>query len=176
MPFEGRKVAMLGLSQSVRYAISALACLGEEDCGKVFVRELAKCADVPPAYLAKLFTRLVAAGIVDSKRGWKGGNQLARPPAQITLFAIAEAIEERPWINRCLLGDTECNDNRACPTHAFWSATRAAIEHELRSRTLADVIAFNAKRKREGGKENPERALVPTEPEQEREELRYGSC
>jgi Rrf2 family protein len=139
---------MLGLSQSVRYAISALACLGKEDSGKLFVRELADCADVPPAYLAKLFTRLVAAGIIESKRGWKGGNQLARPPEQITIFEIAEAIEERPWINRCLLGDTECSDVRACPTHVFWSATRAAIELELRSRTLADVIAFNAKREK----------------------------
>jgi hypothetical protein len=36
-------------------------------------------------------------------------------------------------------------------------------------------MAFNAKRKREQGEENPDRGLVPTEPEQEREELRYGS-
>jgi Rrf2 family protein len=159
---------MLGLSQSVRYAVAALACLGEEDSGTLFVRELASCADVPPAYLAKLFTRLVGAGIIHSKRGWQGGNQLARPPEQITIFDIAEAIEERPWINRCLLGDTQCSDTRACPTHVFWSATRAAIEQELRSRTLADVIAFNAKNK-------PLRAPAPTELEQELEEPRYGS-
>ena len=161
---------MLGLSQSVRYAISALACLGKEDSGKLFVRELADCADVPPAYLAKLFTRLVAAGIIDSKRGWKGGNQLVRAPEQISLLDIAEAIEERPWINRCLLGDIECSDERACPTHVFWSATRAAIKHELSSTTLADVCAFNLK-----SKEGACGASIPTELVQELEESRYGS-
>lgn len=169
---------MLGLSQSARYAISALACLGETESGNVFVRELANCANVPPAYLAKLFTKLVTAGIVDSKRGWKGGNRLARPPEEITLFEIAAAIEDRSWVNRCLLDNTECSDDRTCPSHVFWVATRVALEHELRSKTLADVMAFNAIRRREEDKENPARDLVPNEPEpeQEYEELRYGSC
>ncbi len=163
---------MLGLSQSVSYAVSALACLGEEGCDKAFVRDIAKCAQVPPAYLAKLFTRLVAAGLIESKRGWAGGNRLARPPEEITLFDIAEAIEERPWLNRCLLGEAECSDERACPTHAFWAVTRISIERELKSRTLADVIAFNS-RSRTGG-ESPhgsDRDDITPIPE----ESRYGS-
>lgn len=143
---------MLGLSQSVGYAVSALACLGESRCQMVFVRDIAMCANVPPAYLAKLFTKLAAAGLIDTKRGWSGGNQLARPPEEISLFEIAEAIEELPWLNKCLLGDAECSDERACPTHGFWVVTRKNIERELRSKTLADVIAFNTKNGLDGGK------------------------
>ena len=162
---------MLGLSQSVSYAVSALACLGQEGGNRTFVRNIANCAEVPPAYLAKLFTKLAAAGLIDSKRGWRGGNQLARPAEEISLFDIAEAIEDLPWLNKCLLGGAECSDERACPTHGFWSGTRKNIERELRSRTLADVIAFNTKNDLDGGKVSD---AAGTDTTRETEESRYG--
>lgn len=59
--------------------------------------------------------------LVESKRGYRGGFQLARPAAQTTLREVAEAVEGHKWLPQCLLGLEKCLDERACPTRAFWS-------------------------------------------------------
>jgi DNA-binding IscR family transcriptional regulator len=48
---------------------------------------------MPLPYLSKIFQRLGEAGIVETKRGYKGGVKLARPPAEISLLAIDAAVE-----------------------------------------------------------------------------------
>ena len=84
---------------------------------------------------------LVAAGLVQSLRGKRGGILLARPPESITLLQISAAVEARQWLGRCLLGLVTCSDERACPVHNFWKDARQQIESTLRTTTLADVIA-----------------------------------
>ena len=134
---------MLCLSQTTGYAIAALAHLDRPGGQALLLRDVARAADVPTAYLAKRMPGLVAAGLVASKRGRHGGLVLARDPETITLIEVAEAVEARPWSDRCLLGLTECSDERACPMHEFWKVTRKSIEMRLRGTTLADVIAHD---------------------------------
>lgn len=136
---------MFGLSQGVGYAVKAMACLSE-DGEAHFVREVAECAQVPPAYLTKVFKKLVDAGILTSKRGWAGGTRLACAPEKITLLAIVEAIDGKDWNRGCLLGQEFCSDERACPTHEFWKVERQAIAEKLRHITLASCIEFERKR------------------------------
>lgn len=133
---------MLSLSQSVGYAIQALACLDEDPQNPRLVKDIAKETGVPAPYLAKLFKKLSDAGIVASKRGYKGGHWLQRPAPQISLLEISEAIDGRKWLGRCLLGLEECTDFRGCPTHQFWKKTRGEIERKLQRTSLAEVIAF----------------------------------
>lgn len=136
---------MLGLSQGVGYAVKALACL-TEDGNAHFVREIAECAQVPPAYLTKVFKKLVDGGILTSKRGWAGGTRLAKPPETINLLEITEAIDGRDWNRGCLLGQDYCSDERACPTHEFWKVERKAIADKLRATTVAACIQFERQR------------------------------
>lgn len=139
---------MFCLSQSVGYAIQALTALGDqygETAG--LVRSVAVQAGVPAPYLAKLFKRLVDAGIVESKRGFKGGTRLARRPEEISLFDVSEAIDGQEWTQGCMLGQAICSDERACPMHGFWKLERRRIEERLRQTTLAEVIAFERKRR-----------------------------
>lgn len=140
---------MLSLSQSVGYAIQALGCMDSEDCSNSrFVRDIAACSEVPPAYLAKIFAKLVQAGILHSKRGFSGGTSLARPPEKITLLEICNVIDGEGWNDRCLLGHADCSDVRNCPTHAFWKETRKRINDQLAGITLADVFAFEARKRK----------------------------
>lgn len=138
---------MLALSNSTGYAIRALACLSGLGCEPKFVRDIAKCSGAPAPYLAKLVQRLSEAGIVISKRGYRGGVILARKPHEISILEIDEAIEGGPQPDRCLLGMDECSDARACPTHAFWKKTRAQIRKTMSDTTLADVFAFEHERR-----------------------------
>lgn len=138
--------SMLGLSQSVGYAVKALACMDSGRCDTKFTKDIAACCDVPPAYLAKVFKRLVDSGILASKRGWSGGTQLARPAQTISLHEIAAALDGADFLQGCLLGEDCCSDERDCPTHAFWKVERKRIEQELRSTSLANVIEFENRR------------------------------
>jgi Rrf2 family transcriptional regulator, iron-sulfur cluster assembly transcription factor len=128
------------------YAIRALACLCEKGCSSRLIREIAECSGVPAPYLAKLVRKLAEAGIVLSKRGYKGGVQLARLPEEITLLELARAIDGPQDFDRCLLGLEACSDARACPAHAFWKKTREDIRNTLRRTTLAEVIEFEGRR------------------------------
>jgi Rrf2 family transcriptional regulator, iron-sulfur cluster assembly transcription factor len=132
---------MLCLSQTTGYAIEALAHLEPPGGRPSRLRDIALQARVPRPYLAKRMPELVAAGLVTSIRGRQGGVKLARPPSEITLLQISEAVEARQWLGRCLLGLTTCSDERACPAHTFWKDSRQQIESLLRHTTLADVMA-----------------------------------
>jgi Rrf2 family protein len=137
---------MLALSQTTGHAIRALACLASHENPPVFSQDIAESADVPQAYLAKILKKLNDAGIIESKRGYKGGVWLARPPRHITLLQISEALDGEEFISSCLLGAEFCSDERNCPTHKFWKKNRQLIRKELAKTTLADVVAFYQRR------------------------------
>ncbi len=139
---------MLCLSQTTGYAIAVLAHLDGPAGEPRRLRALAKRAGVPYAYLAKRMPGLVAAHLVRSYRGQRGGVRLARPPQEISLLEISEAVEARQWLGRCLLGLANCSDERACPAHEFWKDARHQIETTLRTTSLADVIAHEQRRAR----------------------------
>ena len=136
---------MLSLAKTTGYAVEAMSHLNPPGGEPASLRDIARRARIPYAYLAKRMPELVAAGLVRSVRGKRGGILLARQPEEITLLQISEAVEARQWLGRCLLGLVTCSDERACPVHNFWKDARQQIESTLRYTTLADVIARDRK-------------------------------
>ena len=59
----------------------------------ISLAEIAERNEMPLAYLEHLVARLRKAGLVDSRRGARGGYLLARPAGQITMAEIIEALE-----------------------------------------------------------------------------------
>ena len=139
---------MFSLSQTSSHAIKALTCLADHRCEHTFIQTVSECTGVPRDYLAKIFRRLNEQGIVEAKRGYKGGVWLARPPEEISLLDISVAIDGEDSLSRCLLGDEFCSDARSCPTHAFWKKHRQEIQEELKKTSLADVVKFNKQKGR----------------------------
>lgn len=138
---------MMTLSTTTSYAIQALTSLAAPDFPRAMIADIARRAGVPAAYLAKIMKRLNDAGIVDSKRGSKGGIWLARAPEKISLLEIMNAVDGADYLDGCLLGREICSDKRACPTHAFWKPLRAKIRAQLASLTLAEILAFELSRR-----------------------------
>lgn len=136
---------MLALSQTAGYVIAAMAQLNPPGESPKLVREVAREAGIPSAYLSKIVHRLGETGLITSRRGVNGGVTLGRSPDEISLLEIAEAVEGSVWLNRCLLGLEECTDARACPTHHFWKPLREQVRQKLKSLTLADVMRFEGK-------------------------------
>ncbi|MGF1657407.1 MAG: RrF2 family transcriptional regulator [Verrucomicrobiales bacterium] len=137
---------MFSLSQSSHYAIQALTLLLTAEPPVRFVREIAEQAELPPAYLAKIFKRLADHNIVVAKRGYRGGTTMSRDPKEISLWEISVAIDGPEFLSHCLLGQATCSDERACPTHEFWKRNRGAVEAVLKKTSLADVLAFEKQR------------------------------
>ncbi len=135
------------LSQTTGYAIEALACLAASSSKSMMVREIAAETGIAQAYLAKVVQRLVVAGVVDSKRGYRGGIYLSRSPSDITIKEIDDAVEINRPPDRCLLGMTSCSEERACPAHDYWKETRESVRHRLTTLTLDDIVAFEIGRK-----------------------------
>jgi Rrf2 family protein len=77
------------------YSVKALLDLSLQPSGQpVSVNAIASRQDLPPPYLEKLLIKLRQAGIVESVRGSQGGYRLAKPPSQISLGQILEAVGE----------------------------------------------------------------------------------
>ena len=138
---------MLTLSGTTGYAINALAFLAGGECNLKMIGEISRCSGVPSPYLAKIMRKLNEGGIVQSKRGYKGGIWLAKTPDKITLLEIVQAIDGEQYLTGCFLGSEACSDERSCPTHFFWKSMREQVASNLATLTLADVVKFNARQK-----------------------------
>lgn len=102
----------------------------------VLVSEVAAAQAVPESYLAKIFQDLAKAGLVRSHRGARGGFTLARPPEEITLRQIIEAIEGPVALNRCLDPREGCTRSEECSVHAALLCAQEALVSALEGVTL----------------------------------------
>jgi Rrf2 family protein len=133
-------------SQTSEYAIRALSILARYSREQfVLVGTLATTADLPHHYLSKILQNLVRMQVLESRKGSKGGFRLARDPDQITLYEIVNAIENLGQTRRCLLGQAECSDERACPLHDFWVKQTTSYLDTLQRTSLGDLVRFDGK-------------------------------
>lgn len=139
---------MIGLSQTVGYAIQAMSCLTDlgEGAPWVQVKHIAEKTQVPEPYLAKVVYQLAQKKLVHTKRGVGGGIQLARSADQITLLDLVLAIEGDDWISDCLLGMDTCHALGYCPLSDFWSGIHRQVEAELSRTTVTDILVHNRRK------------------------------
>lgn len=82
------------IGKGVEWAVHACAVLGALTPDQGLKAEaLAAYLDVPSAYMAKQLQALSKAGLVRTVRGARGGYQLARPAADISLWEVMAAVE-----------------------------------------------------------------------------------
>ena len=87
---------MLAITSKSPYAVRALTELARSGtAGPVPIGEIAKRRDIPVQFLEGLFATLRRAGILQSQRGVKGGYSFARPPEDVTVLEVVEALEGR---------------------------------------------------------------------------------
>lgn len=81
-------------SIQAQYAICGLFDLAFNGQGApVAVQAIGERQAIPARYLEQIFQRLRRAELVTGKRGPGGGYVLARPPTEITLRDVVEAVE-----------------------------------------------------------------------------------
>jgi len=116
------------LSQTTEYALRSMVVLAMTPDQLVSTVTVAKRAQIPPNYLAKVLQQLANNGLVKGRRGVGGGYRLARTPDQINLIEIVRAVTEFQPIESCPLATA--STKRLCPLH---SAIDAATRHVINS-------------------------------------------
>jgi Rrf2 family protein len=129
----------------VRVMVELARRNGEEP---VPLAEIAANDGLPLAYLEHLVARLRKAGLVDSRRGSRGGYLLARSPVEITMAEVVEALEGSIAPIECIsegpdgsiVCSRESDPGHACPTKLLWTRVRLSIVRTLQETTLADLL------------------------------------
>jgi Rrf2 family transcriptional regulator, iron-sulfur cluster assembly transcription factor len=82
------------LSNKGRYGVRALFDLAFHGVGASSqIRDIAERQSIPPRFLEQIFQDLRRAGLVSSKRGPRGGYQLAKAAHEISLGDVIRALE-----------------------------------------------------------------------------------
>jgi Rrf2 family protein len=131
------------------YALHSLLVLAGRQA-PVSIRDLAGYQKLPERYLAKVFQRMKAAGIVQGTEGIAGGFTLARPPERIAVLEVLEAVDPE----RSLFACAEIRRNCAlyeeepppwavsgtCRIHAFMQEAEQQLKAALTAKTIADLV------------------------------------
>jgi Rrf2 family protein len=130
------------------YALHSLLALAARR-EPVSVRDLARFQDLPERFLAKLFTRLEKAGLVQATEGARGGFALARAPARISVRDVLEAVDAGRTLFECAEIRRHCalfgaappawSISGMCRIHLFMREAEGALHGFLASKTLADL-------------------------------------
>jgi Rrf2 family protein len=127
-------------SQTVEYALRAVCHLAAHNPNLQTTEQIAEVTRVPRAYLAKVLQGLTRAGIVRSQRGLNGGIKLVKPPDQLTIYEVVNAVDPIPRIVTCPLG-LAAHGVKLCPLHRQLDNAYADVETAFRSTTLAEILA-----------------------------------
>ncbi len=128
------------ISPTAEYALRAIVALGQGDGDAMVTRKIAEITKVPPGYLSKVLQTLGKSGLVRSRRGLGGGFVLAKPPGEMTVLDVVNAVDPIKRIDCCPL-DLQAHGQNLCSLHKRLDAATALIERAFAETTVADVLA-----------------------------------
>jgi Rrf2 family protein len=137
---------------NVEYGLHCLLYLVDQpEDATVSSRDLAEFQGVSPSLVAKIFTGLQKAGIVESDEGIRGGFRLAKSPGDISVFDVVRAVDgDKPLFQcreiraNCVLygDDPPASATRGvCGIHAVMLDAQQRMFDALKERTLASLAA-----------------------------------
>jgi len=130
------------LSTKITYSVRALAYLAlhAPDEGFLSLTQVANGEGISLNYLAHLFSRLRARGVIESVRGRRGGYRLARPAGEISLQEIIDAVDMGDFLNLNLPPEVEDQSSCRMVTDLLWTGFDHHVRHFLSDTTLASVL------------------------------------
>jgi Rrf2 family iron-sulfur cluster assembly transcriptional regulator len=139
------------LSTKTRYGVRAIfdiAYHGQDSpqSAAAQARDIARREDIPLRYLEQIFQDLKRAGLVESKRGPRGGYYLKRPSADITLAEVVRALQG-PIDETFLLEEDDTAASRAGQppssrqvTAGLWKELADHVSSWFAGVTVADLV------------------------------------
>ena len=131
------------LTSKGRYAVMAMADLAKNKVKQpTSLTEISLRQGISIAYLEQLFLKLRKNNLVQSARGPAGGYVLSKPPGEIKLLSIINAVDEKIKTVKCRKeSKRSCNGKSIkCITHNLWDDLETHINKFFESNTLNDIL------------------------------------
>ncbi len=128
------------ITRQADYAIRAVRYLARQGNQRAATSTVAKEMKIPPSFLAKIISQLSISGLVHTSRGARGGVILARPPEEITLLEVVEAIDGPILLNECVGDPGSCEFSDECAMHPIWVEAQELLTRRLRETTFAQLV------------------------------------
>jgi Rrf2 family transcriptional regulator, cysteine metabolism repressor len=122
---------MISVTSKSRYAVVAMAELARSGDRPVPIAQIAERRGMPVQFLEQLFSTLRRDGLLHSQRGVKGGYTLARPPDQITVLEVVQALDGKVG-------------QEADEAGGIWGEGVNALRDVFSSTTIADIARREA--------------------------------
>jgi Rrf2 family protein len=129
------------ITRQADYAVRAvlyLARLGGNE--RAATSTVAEEQRIPPSFLAKIISQLSIAGLLHTSRGARGGVTLARPPRDITLLEVIEAIDGPIMLNECVGDDSNCSFDGECPVRSVWCDAQEMLVKRLKGSNFQQLL------------------------------------
>jgi Rrf2 family protein len=133
------KEHILQITRETDYAIRCVYYLSGKTGNVTMVDEISREMSIPKSFLAKILQKLSRAAIVKSYRGVKGGFEVAKDPAEITLLDVIEAVQGPVAMNICALEESLCGFSSTCSIHPVWIEIRKEVEKMLREKNFSSL-------------------------------------
>jgi len=123
------------LTSKGRYAVMAMADLAKNNVKEpTSLAEISLRQGISISYLEQLFLKLRKNNLVQSTRGPSGGYVLSKPPEEIKLLSIINAVDEKIKTLKCRKESKRgCNHKSIkCITHNFGMILKLILTNFLK--------------------------------------------
>jgi Rrf2 family transcriptional regulator, cysteine metabolism repressor len=137
------------ITQKSQYALRALFELSKRaDKGPTRIEDIAKAQGIPQRFLEVLLNELKHAGLVEARRGPRGGYLLVKDPKTVTVGEVLEAVQGAFTPVECLPDPTsaDCLYRGDCVFLSLWEEVRCAVQSVYDGTTLQDLLDREAVR------------------------------
>ena len=131
------------LTSKGRYAVMAMADLAKNNVkDPTSLTAISLRQGISISFLEQLFLKLRKNNLVQSVRGPSGGYILTKPPEEIKLLSIINAVDEKIKTLKCRKELKKgCNSKSIkCITHNLWNDLEIHINKFFVDNTLSDVL------------------------------------
>ena len=130
------------ISTKGRYAVRLMYDLAVHHTGDwVALKDVSRRQGISVKYLEQIVRQLSICGYLKSLRGPHGGYQLAKEPADYTIYEILQITEGSLQPVACLDDEiNQCGRDHECPTIGIWEGLGQVIREYLSQITLEDIV------------------------------------
>lgn len=128
------------MTREMDYSLRILRALYRN--GQLSAAAVAQSEHMPKAITLKLLNRLLAAGIVESRRGVSGGYFLRRSCEDLKIYDLLQALGDPPLVNRCQREGYSCENfpRGGCGVCRELCRIQDILNQELQRTPLSDIF------------------------------------
>ena len=129
------------ITRAGEYAVRCVLYMSDREKNQIISRrEVSKDMDIPEQFLGKIAQQLARAGFIEIIQGARGGYRLLKPPREISLLDVVEAVTGEIFLNDCIMDPRSCSRSSTCAVNSVWEKARTQLRETLRDATFDKLL------------------------------------